>query len=166
MIEILGRLREMASPAALGCACLAAIAAYLLVRHPGDRLIGRSRAAARDRAAVRGRAAGPWPGRCDAQRRAGCCSAGAAAGAVSAPAVVEVGPWSGLAALARRVGDAVLGAAALGWLAPRSAARRRQQLILQAPQALELMAVLPGCRHAGTPGVPGDRRRLRRAGRR
>ena len=42
----------------------------------------------------------------------------------------------------------VLGAVALGWLAPRSAARRRQQLILQTPQALELMA---SCLDAGMP---------------
>ena len=42
MIEFLVRLREMASPAAVGCAGLAAVAAYLLVQHPSDRLIGRS----------------------------------------------------------------------------------------------------------------------------
>jgi pilus assembly protein TadC len=43
---------------------------------------------------------------------------------------------------------AVLGAVALGWLTPRSTARRRQQLILQAPQALELMG---SCLDAGMP---------------
>ncbi len=43
---------------------------------------------------------------------------------------------------------AVLGAVGLGWLTPRSAARRRQQLILQAPQALELMG---SCLDAGMP---------------
>ncbi len=55
MIEFLGRLREMASPAALVCAGLAAVAAYLLVPQPGDRLIGRSAQPHGDRAAVQDR---------------------------------------------------------------------------------------------------------------
>ena len=40
------------------------------------------------------------------------------------------------------------GIVALGWLEPRSARRRRQQLIMESPQALELMAA---CLGAGLP---------------
>jgi Flp pilus assembly protein TadB len=41
-----------------------------------------------------------------------------------------------------------IGIVALGWLEPRSARRRRQRLIMEAPQALELMAA---CLGAGLP---------------
>ena len=43
---------------------------------------------------------------------------------------------------------AAAGVVALGWLEPRSARRRRHQLIMEAPQALELMAA---CLGAGLP---------------
>jgi pilus assembly protein TadC len=43
---------------------------------------------------------------------------------------------------------AVAGVLALGWLEPRSGRRRRQQLIMEAPQALELLAA---CLAAGLP---------------
>jgi pilus assembly protein TadC len=43
---------------------------------------------------------------------------------------------------------AATGVLVLGWLEPRSACRRRQQLIMEAPQALELMAA---CLGAGLP---------------
>jgi pilus assembly protein TadC len=43
---------------------------------------------------------------------------------------------------------AVAGTLMLGWLEPRSARRRRQQLIMEAPQALELLAA---CLAAGLP---------------
>jgi pilus assembly protein TadC len=43
---------------------------------------------------------------------------------------------------------AATGMLALGWVEPRSASRRREQLIMEAPQALELMAA---CLAAGLP---------------
>ena len=43
---------------------------------------------------------------------------------------------------------AATGVLALGWVEPRSARRRREQLIMEAPQALELMAA---CLGAGLP---------------
>jgi len=146
MIEILGQLREMASPAALICAGLAAVAAYLLVGHPGDRMIGRS---------VQPYENGPPSkiallvrGRVDAMpaTRRLMLSGGGAVGVCAALSKVAPGPdW--LLWLAGPV-LAVVGAVGLGRLMPRSAARRRQQLILQAPQALELMG---SCLDAGMP---------------
>ena len=146
MIEFLGRLSQLASPAALACAGLAAVAAYLLVPDPADRLIGRS-------APPLG--AGPpfklallVRGRVDAMpmtRRLLLSGCGAVGGCAAASKVVPGPDW--LIWLAGAV-LAVLGAVALGWLTPRSTARRRQQLILQAPQALELMG---SCLDAGMP---------------
>ena len=146
MIEFLDRLRESVSPAVLICAGLAAIATYLLVQHPGDRLISRS---------AQPRGTGPPSratllirGRDDAMPAArrlllsGCAVVAVCAAAPKAAPGTDWLLWlAGSAA-------AVLAAVALGWLPPRSVARRRQQLILQAPQALELMA---SCLTAGLP---------------
>jgi Flp pilus assembly protein TadB len=58
----------------------------------------------------------------------------------------------------------VTGVLALGWLEPRSARRRRQRLIMEGPQALELLAA---CLAAGLPAPHGmfcRRAILRRSG--
>jgi pilus assembly protein TadC len=66
---------------------------------------------------------------------------------VSSPAAGIDGWLGGLLWFAMPV-VAAIGVLALGWLEPRSARRRREQLIMEVPQALELMAA---CLGAGLP---------------
>ena len=86
-------------------------------------------------------------GRADApplRRRLLLSSAGAVAVCLSLGRVVELGgwPWSAVPVLA------VAGAVGLGWLEPLSVRAREQRLVLEAPQALELLAA---CLAVGAP---------------
>ncbi len=146
MIEIFGRLREIASPALLLCAALAVVTALLAVPQPGGRRIGRSAGSPGSGPPsallrlIRGRRDAP-----PIRRRLLLSTAGAmATGVAGAPYLPgpEWLPWLTAPVLA------VLGTVGLGWLVPRATARRRQRLILDTPQALDLLAA---CLDAGLP---------------
>jgi pilus assembly protein TadC len=129
------------------CAAFAGLAIFLLMRHPAGRL--RQMKRSRSRLAV---AMAPLArllrGRADAPpliRRAllsmACVLALGLAGA-------RIDGWLGALlwfAIPVVAATAVL---VLGWVEPRSARRRRRQLIMEVPQALELMAA---CLGAGLP---------------
>jgi pilus assembly protein TadC len=126
---------------------LAGLAVFLALRHPSGELrrvaSQRSRialAAAPLRRLIRGRPDAP-----PVIRRVVLSAACAIALGVAA---TRIGGWHhGLTWLAVPV-IAVAGLLILGWLEPRSARERREQLIMDAPQALELLAA---CLAAGLP---------------
>jgi len=132
---------------ALLCAGFVGLAMFLLLRHPAGQLgrmtHRRSRLARAVRPLVR-----LLRGRADAPpliRRVLLSMACALAlGLVGA----RIDGWfGGLLWFAMPV-VAATGVLALGWVEPRSTRRRRQQLIMEVPQALELMAA---CLGAGLP---------------
>jgi Flp pilus assembly protein TadB len=119
------------------CAGFAGLAAYGLVRPTPQRLRRAGPVASPGRrstgwAWLRGRDGGPSPGRrltLAAVAAAGICTA-----ASSATGGSGWWTWLGWPAIS------VVGAVLLGGLEPRSARRRREALISDTPQALELMA--------------------------
>lgn len=128
------------------CAALTGLAVLLALRspsHPWQRIAVRDRSPTRAPALRRF-----FGGRADApplRRRIGLASAGSAAlcltvaGQDTGPGVPTWAAWPVLAGLA---------AAGLGWLEPLATRRREHQLVLQAPQALELLSA---CLAAGMP---------------
>ena len=124
---------------------LAGLAVFLALRHPAGQL--RRMAPSTSRFAV---IAGPLArllgGRPDApslaRRTALSTVCGMAVGLVAARGLDFGLIWLVVPVVA------VTGVLALGWLEPRSARRRRQRLIMEAPQALELLAA---CLAAGLP---------------
>jgi pilus assembly protein TadC len=135
------------SGAGLLCAGLAGLAVFLALRHPAGEL--RRVTSPRSRLVV---VAVPFQrlvrGRPDAPpliRRVVLSTAGAVA---LGSAAARIGGWPrGLICLGVPV-IAVAGLLVLGWLEPRSARERREQLIMEVPQALELLAA---CLTAGLP---------------
>jgi pilus assembly protein TadC len=131
----------------LFCAGLAGLAVLLALRHPAAQLRRMERRASKLAAlmtplvrVVRGRSDAP-----PVIRRAFLSTACAIGLCLAAARLI--GSLGGLVWLAAPI-VAAAGFVALGWLEPRSARRRRQQLIMEAPQALELMAA---CLDAGLP---------------
>jgi pilus assembly protein TadC len=119
------------------CAGLAGLATFGLVRPPAESLRRAGLAAAPGGRSTKlvlllGRYDAPGPG-----RRLLLGAAGGAGICLAASSLVD-GPgwwiWLGWPLVA------ALGAVLLGWLEPLSARRRREQLISETPQALELMA--------------------------
>jgi pilus assembly protein TadC len=135
------------SATALLCAGLAGLAVFLMLRHPAGQLRRMTRRKSRLAVAVR-----PLlrllQGRPDAPPlihrvlfTMACVLALGLAGA-------RIDGWlGGLVGFAGPVAAAA-GVLALGWVEPRSTRRRRRQLIMEVPQALELMAA---CLGAGLP---------------
>ena len=138
---------DQLSLSAVLCAAFAGLAVFLLLRHPAGQLRRMTRRRSRGAAALapmlrllRGRAdAPPLIGRL-LLSLVGVLALGLAAARVD-------GWLGGLLWFAVPV-VAATGVLALGWLEPRSARRRREQLIMEVPQALELMAA---CLGAGLP---------------
>jgi pilus assembly protein TadC len=119
------------------CAGFAGLAAFGLVRPPTERMrrlgsVASSGGRSVDWALLRGRDGGPSPG-----RRLVLAAAAAAGLCLAASSLVDGSGWK--IWLSWPVATAV-GALLLGRLEPRSVRRRREQLISDAPQALELMA--------------------------
>ena len=135
------------SSTALLCAGLAGLSVFLLLRHPGGQLRRMTPRNSRLDAAMaplvrllRGRADAP-PLVHRVVLSMACVLALGLAGA-------GIDGWlGGLVWFAMPVVAAV-GVLALGWVEPRSTRHRRQQLIMEVPQALELMAA---CLGAGLP---------------
>lgn len=125
---------------------LAALAVLLAVREPAARL--RSLGQPPVRSGERGRVSRLLAGRPGAPAlRPRVWLSLAAAGAlcfVLSGGVVQLGPWVWAAWPLL----ALAGVTALGWLEPLAVRRRQQQLVLEVPQALELMAA---CLAVGTP---------------
>jgi pilus assembly protein TadC len=128
------------------CAALAGLATFLALRHPASQLhriaSGTSKLtvlALPLLRLIRGRADAP-----PLSRRMLLSSACAVALGLSAARMNLPGGliWFAMPMIA------MAGLLTLGWLEPRSARRRRQQLIMEAPQALELLAA---CLAAGLP---------------
>jgi len=124
---------------------LAGLAMFLLVRNPAGQLRRMSRrestrALAPLRRLIEGRADAP-----PLLRRVllsiGCALAVGLAGS-------GVAGWSGRLIWFAVPVVAAIGVLGLGWVEPQSARRRRRQLIMEVPQALELMAA---CLAAGVP---------------
>jgi pilus assembly protein TadC len=135
------------SVSGLFCAGLAGLAVLLALRHPAAQLRRMERRASKLAAlmtplvrVVRGRSDAP-----PVIRRAFLSTACAIGLCLAAARLI--GSLGGLVWLAAPI-VAAAGFVALGWLEPRSARRRRHQLIMEAPQALELMAA---CLDAGLP---------------
>lgn len=131
----------------LCCAGLAGLAVLLALRHPAGQLRRMERRRSK-LAALMTPLVGVVRGRSDAPpliRRALLSTACAIALCLAAARLV--GSLGGLIWLAAPI-VAAAGVVALGWLEPRPAQRRRHQLIMEAPQALELMAA---CLGAGLP---------------
>jgi pilus assembly protein TadC len=137
----------MSSPAGWACAIFVGLAVFWAIRSPAGAM---RRVASRD-------GSGPSPrlpvarallGRSDAPplTRRLIISAAATAAVCLAVSRLGGGP-SGLVWLALPP-IALLLAVGLGWLEPLAARRRRQALVLQSPQALELLAA---CLAAGMP---------------
>ncbi len=129
------------TPMAWVCAAWAALAAFWLTDPPGRRASAPQQDAGRVRSAW-------WRGRDDAPSlgRRLLLGAVAAAGLCLAGSIAEGGPgawiWLGWPGLG--LGCGLL----LGRLEPSAAKRRREQLIMETPQALDLMAA---CLAAGMP---------------
>lgn len=125
---------------------LAALAVLLAVRDPAARLrtLLRPPVPRGERRAL-GRLLAGRPGAPPLRRRTwlSLAAAGALCFALSA-GVVHLGSWLWAAWPVLSVG----GVLALGWLEPLAVRRRQQQLVLEIPQALELMAA---CLAVGTP---------------
>jgi pilus assembly protein TadC len=135
------------SRAALLCAGLAGLSVFLLLRHPGGQLRRMTPRNSRLHAAMaplvrllRGRADAPSLVRRVVLSMACVLALGLAGAGID-------GWLGGLVWFAMPV-VAAAGVLALGWVEPRSTRRRRQQLIMEVPQALELMAA---CLGAGLP---------------
>jgi pilus assembly protein TadC len=129
------------------CAGFAALAVYLGLRHPAGQLrrmthatSGASVVATRLVPLIRGRPDAPPL----FHRVLLSITCALGLGMVGARTDGLPGPLIWLA----MSGMTLIGVLALGWLEPRSARRRRQQLIMDTPQALELMAA---CLAAGLP---------------
>jgi pilus assembly protein TadC len=129
------------------CAVLAGLAVFLALRHPAGQLRRMTRGGSRLSVVVaplvrliRGRSDAP-----PLYRRVLLSSACAVAVGLAAARVDSLP--RGLSWLTVPI-VAAAGLLALGWLEPRSARRRRQQLIMESPQALELLAA---CLAAGLP---------------
>jgi pilus assembly protein TadC len=129
------------------CAGFAGLAVYLTLRHPAGQLRRMTHATSRA-SVVAARLVPPIRGRPDAPPllhrvllsitcALGLGMLGARTGGLPGPLI-----------LLAMAGMALIGVLALGWLEPRSARRRRQQLIMDMPQALELIAA---CLAAGLP---------------
>jgi pilus assembly protein TadC len=137
---------ELSVPALL-CAGFTGLTVFLLLRHPAGQLRRMSRPQSKLivilaplRRLIRGRPDAP-----PLVRRVLLSGASALGFGLAAAQIIG---WSrGLIWLAVPI-MAAAGALLLGWTEPRSAGRRRQQLIMEAPQALELMAACVG---AGLP---------------
>jgi hypothetical protein len=128
------------------CAVLAGLTMFFALRHPASQL-RRITSGTSKLTVVNGLMLRLIRGRPDASplvRRMLLCGACAACLGLAATGMSLSGSvtWSAVPVIA------VAGTLMLGWLEPRSARRRRQQLIMEAPQALELLAA---CLAAGLP---------------
>lgn len=137
---------EMRSETGLLCAALAGLTVFLALRHPGGQLRRMTNARLKVTAVmvplarlIRGRPDAP-----PLSRRVLLSAACAVALAV---ATVRILGWSRGWVFTIPI-VAVAAVLALGWLEPRSARQRRQKLIMESPQALELLAA---CLAAGLP---------------
>lgn len=129
------------------CAGLAGLAVFLALRHPRGQLRRMTNGSSKLTAAVvplarliRGRSDAP-----PLVRRLLLSTGSAIALAI---ATVQITGWSWGGIWFAIPIMAVAGVVVLGWLEPRSARHRREQLIMQVPQALELLAA---CLAAGLP---------------
>jgi pilus assembly protein TadC len=135
------------SATALLCAGLAGLAVFLVSRDPAGELrrLTRRRSKLAEVAApltrlIKGRADAP-PLRRRVLLSVACALALSLAGA-------GIDGWLGRVIWFAMPVVAATGVLVLGWVEPQSARRRRQQLIMEVPQALELMAA---CLGAGLP---------------
>jgi pilus assembly protein TadC len=129
------------------CAAFAGLAVFLALRHPRGQLRRMANGSSELTAAmvplarlIHGR-----PGAPPLVRRLLLSTASAIALRI---ATVQIAGWSWDRIWFATPIIAVAGVLVLGWLEPRAARRRRQQLIMEAPQALELLAA---CLAAGLP---------------
>ena len=124
---------------------LAGLAVFFALRHPAGQLRRMRRSASRF-AVMTGPLVRLLGGRPDApslaRRTALSTACGMAVGLVAARGLGFGSSWLVVPAVA------MTGVLALGWLEPLSARRRRQRLIMEGPQALELLAA---CLAAGLP---------------
>jgi pilus assembly protein TadC len=143
MLIDLGRV----SATALLCAGFAAMAVALALRHPAGQLrrIGRTTSRLAVLAAPLARLMRGRPDAPPLLRRVLLSAAGALALGLAAS---RIDGWPGRLIWAALPVITTGGVLALGWLEPMSARRRRQQLIMEVPQALELMAA---CLAVGLP---------------
>ena len=135
------------SGTSLLCAGLAGLAVFLALRHPAGQLRRMTNSTSKFKVVaaplmrlIRGRSDAP-----SLHRRVLLSSACAVAIGLAAAGIEILPPgliWSTVPIAA------VAGLLALGWLEPRSAKRRRRQLIMEVPQALELLAA---CLATGLP---------------
>ncbi|HET8915292.1 MAG TPA: type II secretion system F family protein [Propionibacteriaceae bacterium] len=138
---------DQLSLTALLCAAFTGLAAFLLLDHP----VGQLRRITRGRSKLAAVAAPMLRlirGRGDAPpliRRLLLSMLGVLALALAA---ARIDGWQGDLLWFALPVVAATGVLALGWLEPRSARRRREQLIMEVPQALELLAA---CLGAGLP---------------
>lgn len=146
MMEMIGRIREIASPTLVLCLVSATAAVLLMLPKRSDRLIRRP--IAPGPASGSSTLPGLIQGRPDAPPLARrltvslfCAGALAAVSASRLP-----GPWWLPWVAVPLVG--LVGAAGLGQLVPRANLERERQRMLDAPQALDLMA---SCLDAGMP---------------
>jgi Flp pilus assembly protein TadB len=135
------------SPAAVMAAVLSGMAMYLVLHHPGDQLrrtsVGETAVLRSERRVSR--AFGGRPEAPSLGRRLMLCGLCAGALCLVAARLREgPGPLAWVAWPLLTTG----GALALGWLEPQLVRRRQRDLVLQVPQALELMAA---CLGAGMP---------------
>lgn len=128
------------------CAAFAGLAAFWAVRSPADAL-RRVSVSNGPRGWERAPVARLFAGRSDAQPLSRRLLIATVAGAAVCLAASRLGAPAGPSWLALPL-LAVFGALGLGWLEPLAARRRREQLVGQAPQALELLAA---CLAAGMP---------------
>jgi pilus assembly protein TadC len=138
---------DQLSPTALLCAAFTGLAVLLLLRHPAGQLRRMTRGRSKLAAVVapmlrllRGRADAPPLIRRLLLSMVGVLALGLAA--------ARIDGWLGGSLWFALPVVAATGVLGLGWLEPRSARRRREQLIMEVPQALELMAA---CLVAGLP---------------
>jgi len=136
-----------ASASALLCAGFAGLAVFLLLRHPAGQLRRMMRRKSRLAVGVR-----PLvrllQGRADAPPLIHRVLLSMACVIALSLAAARIDGWlGGLLWFAVPV-VAATGVLALGWVEPQSTRRRRQRLIMEVPQALELMAA---CLGAGLP---------------
>lgn len=137
----------MRSETGVLCAALAGLTVFLALRHPG----GQLRRMTNDRPKV---TAAMVPlarlirGRPDAPALSRRLLLSTACAFALAAAAVRIVGWSRGWLWFTIPIVSVAGVLALGWLEPRSARQRRQQLIMESPQALELLAA---CLAAGLP---------------
>jgi pilus assembly protein TadC len=135
------------SATGLLCALFGGLAAFLVMRHPAGQLrrVTNHKSKLTGAVAPLGRLIRGRPDAPPLLRRALLCTFCAVALGVAA---ARIGDWPhGFIWLAVPI-IVVAGLLTLGWLEPRSARERRQQLIMDVPQALELLAA---CLAAGLP---------------